>query len=235
MISRLTFTPSQHAVLFSQHAFCPFPACISPLPATFRPFPSTLFTPSLKAFLFSPSMTFAAFPAGLLFFPHRPFIICLWFSPGMPFILSQYALRPFPSMLFTPFPVCLLLPSQWTSHSLPVCLSLLSQYAFCSLPVCLSLTFLACLSPLPATFRPFPSVPFVFCQHAFHPFSAGLSFSPACLHLPALEFIPLITQLLPHLLLAGLLPTSALCPHLMPLHHYQRSASPIPPASPPPL
>lgn len=164
-----------------------------------------------------------------LFFPHRPFIICLWFSPDTPFILSQYALRPFPSMLFTPFPVCLLLPSQWTSHSLPVCLSLLSQYAFHSLPVCLSLSFLACLSPLPATFRLFPSVPFVFCQHAFHPFSAGLSFSPACLHLLALEFIPLITQLLPHLLLAGLLPTSALCPHLMPLHHYQRSASPIPP------
>lgn len=269
--------------------FTTFSACISPLPATFCPLPSKLFTPSLKAFLFSPSMTFAAFPAGLLFFPHRPVIICLWFSPGMPFILSQYALRPFPSMLFTPFPVCLLLPSQWTFHSLPICLSLLSQYAFHSLPVCLSLTFLACCSVRPYqqhvalfpiyllfsasmpftpsqqafrslpiclsllsqyafrflpvcllllsqyAFHSFPNISFILSPCAFHPFLAGLSFSPACLHLPALEFIPLITQLLPHLLLAGLLPTSALCPHLMPLHHYQWYVSPIPPASPPPL
>lgn len=88
-------------------------------------------------------------------------------------------------MLFTPFPVCLLLLSQWTFHSLPVCLSLLSQYAFHSLPVCLSLTFLACLSPLPATFCPFPSVSFIFCQHAFHPFPAGLSLSP---HMPFTPF-----------------------------------------------
>lgn len=201
MISSLTFTLSQHAVLFPacllslpRMPFTTFPACISPLPATFCPLPSKLFTPSLKAFLFSLSMTFAAFPAGLLFFPHRPVIICLWFSPGMPFILSQYALRPFPSMLFTPFPVCLLLPSQWTFHSLPTCLSLLSQYAFHSLPVCLSLTFLACCSVRPHQ------------QHvALFPvylsFSASMPFTPSQ---QAFRSLPICPSLLPQYLFHSL-------------------------------
>lgn len=99
--------------------------------------------------------------------------------PGCLTPLSQHAFHSFSSVPFVAFPVDLSFSSYMSFTPFPICLSLSASMPLTHLPSMLL------SSPLPATCCPFPNLPFVFCQHAFHPFPASLSLSP---HMPFTPF-----------------------------------------------